>query len=224
LFYLRARYYDPSTGQFISRDPAVASTREPYAYVADNPLNSTDPSGLCGIAMSIFFGTLCNAENDAANTHVHSHAGAALARQAAQTTEYLHEHLVAGSGACLIVCVGIQIQENQWQVSVGGAGLTPDERGMRGLAVGMIKPGYAGWASKRACDRAETTYGGAAGLGGFMGGASVGAHNHMFDPYSTSVNDPGVDESDTEVDVGLGRGAQAGFMTKAFGGSLPELP
>lgn len=30
--YLRARYYDPSTGQFISRDPAVATTREPYAY------------------------------------------------------------------------------------------------------------------------------------------------------------------------------------------------
>ena len=45
--YLRARYYDPSTGQFISRDPAVAMTREPYAYVNDNPLNATDPSGLC---------------------------------------------------------------------------------------------------------------------------------------------------------------------------------
>src|SRR5947209_17608331 len=45
--YLRARYYDPSTGQFISRDPAVASTRQPYAYVGDNPLNGTDPSGLC---------------------------------------------------------------------------------------------------------------------------------------------------------------------------------
>ncbi len=41
LIYLRARYYDPSTGQFISRDPAVASTREPYAYVGDNPLNAT---------------------------------------------------------------------------------------------------------------------------------------------------------------------------------------
>ncbi len=44
--YLRARYYDPSTAQFISRDPAVATTRQPYAYVNDNPLNGTDPSGL----------------------------------------------------------------------------------------------------------------------------------------------------------------------------------
>jgi RHS repeat-associated protein len=47
LVYLRARYYDPSTAQFISRDPAVAMTRHPYAYVGDNPLNGTDPSGLC---------------------------------------------------------------------------------------------------------------------------------------------------------------------------------
>jgi RHS repeat-associated protein len=45
-YYLRARYYDPTTAQFISRDPAVAQTRQPYPYVAGNPLNSTDPSGL----------------------------------------------------------------------------------------------------------------------------------------------------------------------------------
>jgi RHS repeat-associated protein len=47
LYYLRARYYDPSTGQFLSRDPLVDLTREPYGYVHDNPLNFTDPSGLC---------------------------------------------------------------------------------------------------------------------------------------------------------------------------------
>jgi len=47
LYYLRARYYDPLTGQFLSRDPAVATTRQPYSYIADNPLNGADPSGLC---------------------------------------------------------------------------------------------------------------------------------------------------------------------------------
>jgi len=46
--YLRARYYDPATGQFLSRDPLVALTRAPYAYAAGNPLNQTDPTGLCG--------------------------------------------------------------------------------------------------------------------------------------------------------------------------------
>jgi RHS repeat-associated protein len=47
--YLRARYYDPQTAQFISRDPEVSRTREPYQYVSGDPLNSRDLSGLdCG--------------------------------------------------------------------------------------------------------------------------------------------------------------------------------
>ena len=44
--YLRARYYDPVTGQFLTRDPLVATTRSPYAYVYGDPVNSIDPSGL----------------------------------------------------------------------------------------------------------------------------------------------------------------------------------
>ena len=46
LIYLRARVYDPVTGQFLTRDPIEALTRQPYAYVNDNPLANTDPSGL----------------------------------------------------------------------------------------------------------------------------------------------------------------------------------
>jgi RHS repeat-associated protein len=45
-YYLRARYYDPATAQFLTVDPAVATTMSPYAYVAGNPLNAIDPSGL----------------------------------------------------------------------------------------------------------------------------------------------------------------------------------
>jgi RHS repeat-associated protein len=49
LIYLRARYYDPTTAQFLSRDPAVAFTRSAYGYVGGNPLNGADPTGLgCG--------------------------------------------------------------------------------------------------------------------------------------------------------------------------------
>lgn len=44
--YLRARYYDPATGQFVSRDPIAAQTREVYGYASNNPLNLSDPSGL----------------------------------------------------------------------------------------------------------------------------------------------------------------------------------
>ena len=45
LQYDRARYYEPSTGQFLTRDPLAAQTREPYAYVAGNPTNGSDPTG-----------------------------------------------------------------------------------------------------------------------------------------------------------------------------------
>lgn len=45
-YYLRARYYDPSTAQFLSRDPLVAQTRSPYGYVGGNPMNRVDPTGL----------------------------------------------------------------------------------------------------------------------------------------------------------------------------------
>ncbi|MDQ1492339.1 MAG: hypothetical protein QOJ23_4853 [Actinomycetota bacterium] len=47
LQYLRARYYDPSTGTFLTRDPLEAQTREPYGYAGGSPLNATDPLGLC---------------------------------------------------------------------------------------------------------------------------------------------------------------------------------
>ena len=51
LLYLRARYYDPTLGRFISADPYWGRLEEPvtqnrYIYVQNNPLLFTDPSGL----------------------------------------------------------------------------------------------------------------------------------------------------------------------------------
>jgi RHS repeat-associated protein len=46
LIYLRHRVYDPSTAQFLSVDPLVLATHEPYVYAGDNPLNYKDRSGL----------------------------------------------------------------------------------------------------------------------------------------------------------------------------------
>ncbi len=50
-YYYRARYYDPKIGRFLSEDPIAVPRRDtrelnPYAYVANNPVNETDPSGL----------------------------------------------------------------------------------------------------------------------------------------------------------------------------------
>lgn len=49
LIYMRARTYDPSTAQFLTRDPWVGITGEPYSYVSDNPLTWADPTGRCGV-------------------------------------------------------------------------------------------------------------------------------------------------------------------------------
>jgi RHS repeat-associated protein len=46
LVLLRARDYDPATGQFLSVDPAVDTTSQPYAYAGNDPVLLTDPSGL----------------------------------------------------------------------------------------------------------------------------------------------------------------------------------
>ncbi len=45
--YLRARYYDASTAQFLNRDPIDALTRSAYGYAEGDPLNGDDPTGLC---------------------------------------------------------------------------------------------------------------------------------------------------------------------------------
>ncbi len=45
-YYLRNRYYDPATAQFLSIDPLVGETGQPYAYTEDDPVNATDPLGL----------------------------------------------------------------------------------------------------------------------------------------------------------------------------------
>jgi RHS repeat-associated protein len=46
LLYLVNRYYNPATGQFLSVDPDVATTGEPYGYADGNPVDNTDPTGL----------------------------------------------------------------------------------------------------------------------------------------------------------------------------------
>jgi RHS repeat-associated protein len=58
LIYLINRYYDPATAQFLSVDPDVAETGQPYAFTADDPLNATDPLGLnpCAFHRCGFFG------------------------------------------------------------------------------------------------------------------------------------------------------------------------
>ncbi len=45
-YNMRAREYDPTQGRFLSVDPLVDQTGQPYAYANNNPLSNSDPSGL----------------------------------------------------------------------------------------------------------------------------------------------------------------------------------
>jgi RHS repeat-associated protein len=50
LYYLRARYYNPSTGRFLSRDPEDGKAKDPaslhkYLYASGDPVNGIDPTG-----------------------------------------------------------------------------------------------------------------------------------------------------------------------------------
>lgn len=82
LIYLRARYYDPATAQFLTRDPMVATTMSPYGYVMGDPLNATDPTGLCD-----WYDVPCLAAAAAA-------AAARAARDAASAAGSLWNHSV----------------------------------------------------------------------------------------------------------------------------------
>jgi RHS repeat-associated protein len=55
LYYLRARYYNPLTGRFMSRDPENGKIKDPrtlhkYLYAEGDPVNRIDPKGKDAIA------------------------------------------------------------------------------------------------------------------------------------------------------------------------------
>jgi RHS repeat-associated protein len=48
IYFMRARWYEPRTGRFLSEDPlGLAGGLNQYAYAGNDPINKGDPSGLC---------------------------------------------------------------------------------------------------------------------------------------------------------------------------------
>ena len=62
LIYLRARYYDPNVGRFISKDPFTGFVSDTqslnrYSYVRNNPVRFVDPWGLLYLDISVGAGS-----------------------------------------------------------------------------------------------------------------------------------------------------------------------
>ncbi len=196
LYYLRARYYEPTTAQFMSRDFALSATRQPYQYASGSPLDLTDPAGLCD--WNPLSGGFCGYQA-LSKTPMGKPLSQLLAADAA-IVEYGHDHGVAGYGGCsplAKLCYGASVQGGDVSVSGGGFGA---------LAKGF----FAGWASKKAKERHDTTAvcSVAVGIGVSV---NVGASN----PATGDL-----DWSDVEIDVFTGLGWQLGYNKSATLGHL----
>jgi len=65
LQYLRARYYDPGSEQFLTVDPVAAATGQPYGYASGDPTNAIDPFGLCTVgSISVPIGSANRCSDD----------------------------------------------------------------------------------------------------------------------------------------------------------------
>ena len=69
LYYYRARYYDSTSGRFISEDPVgFGGGINQFAYVANNPVNFVDPLGLWRWPWSLYNEATIDAENKFPNS------------------------------------------------------------------------------------------------------------------------------------------------------------
>ncbi|HEY0069701.1 MAG TPA: RHS repeat-associated core domain-containing protein [Chloroflexia bacterium] len=104
LVYMRARYYDPATQQFISRDPSVALSGQPYVYAGASPLNASDPTGrfpflLIGIiALGIRSGVAADVGSDFLFDNAYFDLGASLGRSLSDPFTYVGAIPVPGAG------------------------------------------------------------------------------------------------------------------------------
>ena len=93
LYYFRARYYDPQTGRFLSRDPGTADLMEPeslneYLFALSNPHVYSDPTGttsllelIGSVSLSKVLRTMKVVGQQVVRTHVRDEIGSLLAEQ-----------------------------------------------------------------------------------------------------------------------------------------------
>ena len=127
LVYMRARYYDPATGRFISQD-SVGSGLNWFIYCSDNPINRMDASGhdmISDIISSIM--KVLNGDSDAAKI--------ALAEALVALSQFL---LNAGR-----VCVRIANKDFAYALTLEGLALADSEPVTKAALIGAMETAFA---------------------------------------------------------------------------------
>jgi RHS repeat-associated protein len=99
LYYLRARYLNPLSGRFLTRDPGAGRTRVPvtlhkYLYAGGNPINRTDPTGRDMLPYVLLVGALA-AEAGAAAGEMFAGAAEWATVEAAEAASIMADLAVA---------------------------------------------------------------------------------------------------------------------------------
>ncbi|MGC1184680.1 MAG: RHS repeat-associated core domain-containing protein [Candidatus Dormiibacterota bacterium] len=158
-YYLQARYYGPVIAQFITVDPLVEQTQAPYSYVAGDPINDVDLTGLkgcgwnpiCNVASAV--STATNWAGQHAVTIGHDAATAlAVTSAAASTIAGICEVATLGictPGAAVLEGTSLSLGAAAMSIDVGLAATGNGTWGQVGLdAIGVV-PGLGSFSALR---------------------------------------------------------------------------
>jgi RHS repeat-associated protein len=132
LYHYKARAYSPTLGRFLQTDPSgYGDGMNWYAYVGNDPLNKSDPTGNFGLLAG---GNECPAGSNCSSTNVNaSNAAAAQGSNAAKSTASVVSNLDHGMNAGEGFAKGLKLELPK---SVGDA---HGALGVAGLMTGYAK-------------------------------------------------------------------------------------
>ena len=169
-----ARYYDPTAGQLLSRDPIASLTQAAYSYASSNPVNDTDPTGLCSV-------------NPFSSKSCLNSAASAVGNAASNVRSFVYRN----AGTLSTVASGLATVAYATCAVTAGVGCGV------GVALSATSTVLAGVNTYRACIGGQGNCAAAAiglgisavatGAGALAQRAAAGALSNVFNPYALDI-------------------------------------